>query len=442
MTITHYEIVFWILLAVAVWHYIKHWDEFLFLPVLFLFFTGIQRFNAVAEGQAEWVRVVYTRDIFTPMTEAKALEALFLFTLGTVLFVGSYKYFNSRFRWPAWQRDNNEIFTSFIRQRKGLILGFFIFYTILYTITRPLIGGTLALGQSYFLLLPMALGGFILLAFLVFRSYSWQEDPGAKLLYLGLMIYAIVQSYNPGQRFQFLSWMVAIGILVTKDFGSFKKANYYLVGGIMVLFFFSLAGVMRKTDISELSLRERWDLATARTESREDQNMLDGFMMVLDVYPEHLNYHLGTEHLEILVRPIPRAIWPGKPVGGYANKLGLNVMERGTVGISQTIYGTFYGEGGIIGIIILSILYGALFVKLFRLAGRYNSDLFWLLKGIILASFIPILRGGDLPGIVAFIGMSYWPVFIMIYLYNKHLKQLATEKTEDDDEPSSTETGK
>jgi len=47
-----------------------------------------------------------------------------------------------------------------------------------------------------------------------------------------------------------------------------------------------------------------------------------------------------------------------------------------------------------------------------------------LIKGIILASFIPILRGGDLPGIVAFIGMSYWPVFVMIYLYNKHLKRI------------------
>ena len=57
------------------------------------------------------------------------------------------------------------------------------------------------------------------------------------------------------------------------------------------------------------------------------------------------------------------------------------------------------------------------------MAARYNSDLYWLIKGIILASFIPILRGGDLPGIVAFIGMSYWPVFVMIYLYNKHLKK-------------------
>ena len=152
--------------------------------------------------------------------------------------------------------------------------------------------------------------------------------------------------------------------------------------------------------------------------------MLDGFMMVLDVYPKHLNYSYGMEHFEILLRPIPRKLWPGKPVGGYANKLGLNDYKNaGTVGISQTIYGTFYGEGGVMGIIILSIIYGWLFVKLFRYTYRYNSDVHWLLKGIIIASFVPILRGGDLPGIIAFIGMSYWPVFLFLYQYNKFLKE-------------------
>ena len=166
-----------------------------------------------------------------------------------------------------------------------------------------------------------------------------------------------------------------------------------------------------------------WEAAFERSSSKEDQNMLDGLMMVMDVYPNHLDYHYGGEHFEILLRPIPRAIWPEKPVGGYANKLGLNDVRKGTVGISQTIYGTFYGEGGVAGIVILSILYGYFFVRLFRMIGRYDSDLYWILKGIVLASFIPILRGGDLPGIVAFIGMSYWPVFLIVWQYNRYLKQ-------------------
>src|SRR5690606_41135139 len=64
-------------------HYFKYNDEFLLLPVAFFYFTGIQRYLAVAEGKAEWVRVAYTRNIFSPMTDEKAMEAMFLFAMGT-----------------------------------------------------------------------------------------------------------------------------------------------------------------------------------------------------------------------------------------------------------------------------------------------------------------------------------------------------------------------
>jgi len=234
-------------------------------------------------------------------------------------------------------------------------------------------------------------------------------------------------SYNPALRFQFISWMVALGILITRNFTPWQKSKYYLAGGVALLLFFALAGVARTHDVKSLSWKERFELASERNKTRSDQNMLDGFMMVLDVYPGHLNYSLGMEHVEILLRPIPRQWWPGKPLGGYHNKLGLNDPTYRTVGISQTIYGSFYGEGGVIGIILLSVLYGWLFVKAFRYAIHYESDMKWMLKGIILASFIPLLRGGDLPGIVAFIGMSYWPVFIVVWMYNRWLRNYPTE---------------
>ena len=214
----------------------------------------------------------------------------------------------------------------------------------------------------------MAVGGFVLLAYLVFRSYTWQEDTGVKLLYLGLMIYAIIQSYHPGQRFQFLSWMVAIGVLVTKDYNTKRKIKYYIAGGMLVLFFFSLAGVMRRMDVSNLSIIEKWELASARTESREDQNMLDGFMMVLDVYPEHLNYHYGGEHLEKNINAPLSLVQYGQenPSEDMQTNWGLNQLEKGTVGISRLFMEPFMVKVAFRGIIIFSVLYGWLFVKLFR----------------------------------------------------------------------------
>jgi hypothetical protein len=177
---------------------------------------------------------------------------------------------------------------------------------------------------------------------------------------------------------------------------------------------------------------QKLSLAWDRNKSTEDATMLDGFMMVLQVYPQHLNFHYGTEHLEILYRPIPRSIWPDKPLGGYANKLGLNDnMSGGSVGISQSIYGSFYGEGGVGGIVILSILYAVLLNYIMVSSLKYKSDVRHLIKGITLASTIPILRGGDLPGIYAFVGMTFWPVFYFIYNYKTYLHMYRLAKMEE-----------
>lgn len=429
MTLFFYQFATLLLLLLAVRHYFRFNDEFLFLPPLFFLLTGISRYNAVLAGKSTWVSVAYTRNIFTEMTFEKAMWALGLFFLGTMLLSVSYSIYNSRVRYPEVV-DNDELFTQFIQEKRGVIFVLFIFFVIVNSIFKGLVSGALALGNSYFLYFGMAIAGLVLLAFVVYKSYTFAENFITKIIFLFLMVWGMFISYNPSLRFQFISWIVAFGILVTRNYSPWQKMKYYAVGGVGLLLFFALAGVARTHSISQITWKKSFQLASERNESKADQNMLDGFMMVLDVYPTHLNYSHGMEHFEILLRPIPRQFWPGKPMGGYHNKLGLNNLNQATVGISQTIYGSFYGEGGVLGIIILSILYGWLFVKLFRYAMRYESDMKWLLKGIIVASFIPILRGGDLPGIVGFIGMSYWPVIIMVWIYNRWLKRRVYELEE------------
>ncbi|WP_066633751.1 hypothetical protein [Labilibacter marinus] len=434
MSIGIIEIITYTLILLAFLHFRKYNDEFLFLPILFFWTTGLQRFNAVLEQKADWVEVAYTFNIFTAMTNTKAMIAMGYFLLGTALFFFSYQFYNKKLPYPEYARDNQDLFAQFIATKKSFILGFFIFFLMINTAFKGMMGGNLAMGQSYFYLFAMGIASFILLGYLVYKVTP-KENQGIRNLYIIMISYGMWLSYSPSKRFQFLSWMIALGIIIMQKYEPMQKAKYYLVGGFAVMIFFSLAGVARKHNLSQLSFGEMYELVMERSDSREDQNMLDGFMMVLDVYPHHLDYHYGMEHMEILMRPIPRALWPGKPVGGYANKLGLNDYENsGTVGISQTIYGTFYGEGGLWGIIILSIIYGWVFVKLFRLSYHYNSDLQWLIKGIIIASFVPILRGGDLPGIIAFIGMSYWPIFLIIWQYHKFLAQQSFSEEEDWDE--------
>ncbi|MEB3338131.1 MAG: hypothetical protein VKJ46_11755, partial [Leptolyngbyaceae bacterium] len=45
-----------------------------------------------------------------------------------------------------------------------------------------------------------------------------------------------------------------------------------------------------------------------------------------------------------------------------------------------------------------------------------------LARSILCASLVPLLRGGDLPGIVAWIGMSFWPCFLLIWLKHEEFR--------------------
>jgi hypothetical protein len=278
------------------------------------------------------------------------------------------------------------------------------------------------LGNSYFYYFGMAVGGLILLLYNVYRLIP-ATTFAQKMVYIVILAYAAYLSYNPRLRFQFLSWLIALGIFIYGKYSPLSKLKYYLVGGFAIIILFAMAGVARNVSVHNLSWSTLISSSIERNENRQDQNMLDGFIMVMDVYPEHSDYRYGMEHLDILTRPIPRQLWHDKPVGGYANRLGLTDMDQGAVGISPTLYGSFYEEGGVIGIIILSILYGFLFAKLINYSERYSSDMRWLIKGLIFASALPLLRGGDLPGVYAFIGMSFWPVFIFIWYYNKKIKR-------------------
>ncbi|OZV69233.1 hypothetical protein CA834_07190 [Winogradskyella aurantia] len=406
-------------IGIGVWYYLRKNDEIPLILALFYYTVAILRFSLIQEGVLDYVVVNYTFDIFNLNDESANVAMNYMF-LGTAVLTFFYMRFASRYqRKEKDPVDNDQNLSEFITKKMPYITaGFFVFLVV----NAALAGsGSGALGQGYLNLLKFGLGGFNLLMALILISARLKSNQ--RLPVIIFLIIGILSSYAPSSRFVFLSWAIGISFLVFKDMRPLRKLRYILPGALGIVLFFSLLGVARETNLSAISWEEKLALATERALITEDQNMLDGFMMVLDVYPQFLDFSWGTEHVEILLRPIPRAWWPEKPLGGYANKLGLNDAEEETVGISQSIYGSFYGEGGVTGIILFSIVYAKLLAWLLYLAKSYRSNLRFLIKGVIVASLIPLLRGGDLPGIYAFIGMSFWPVFLFIYSYHKHLKR-------------------
>jgi hypothetical protein len=176
---------------------------------------------------------------------------------------------------------------------------------------------------------------------------------------------------------------------------------------------FAVAGAMRGMSDEEMELPQgAWE----RFVRANDANMLDGFVLLTQVYPARLDYSYGGEHFEILLRPIPRAWWPNKPVGGYMNKLRLITRDTGfTLGISPSLFGSFYQEASYSGIVFLSVVYGVVFASLMRYGAGLHPVGGLVVRGVICASIIPLLRGGDLPGVYAWIGMTFWPLLLLLW---------------------------
>ncbi len=99
---------------------------------------------------------------------------------------------------------------------------------------------------------------------------------------------------------------------------------------------------------------------------------------LMRVFPEKHDY-LGFEIPYLaLIRPIPRAMWPGKPEG-----MSLSIEQALGTGEDYTLAATFIGEaymsGGLFGVILCGAIYGVIMAWWNRLGSERNSSFGYLI---------------------------------------------------------------
>jgi len=387
------------------------------LPLFVTLYTGLVlvRLYLLQKGEVDWVNFDY--GIYFEFNMDLAYHVGSLIILGTVVLVSSYFFFYKQP--PPVKRGSSTLLKQFLQQKKMLIIVLFgLFFLFQLTFGH-------SLSHGYATDLTLANSAFIVLLFFLF--YTSQTSNFQKILFAlftGVLAYSTYSSEN---RFQFLGWAIPIIFLLLHGKKASQKLLPLILGTVVILVFFSMARTLRSEEVQEASFEEKYAAGFDRLLDFEDINFIDGFMMLYQVYPEYLDFGYGMDHLAILFRPIPRAFWPGKPRAGWHQKYAekYNFGESYAAGFSPTLYGVFYGEGGVLAIILFSILWGWFLARLSFFCNSYGPDLAAVLKGILLASLIPILRSGDLAGDVAVVCMSFWPIFIFVYLYNKFLKKEA-----------------
>ena len=402
----------WILIS-TIWVWKRH-DEVPLLVSVLLFYVFTFRFWAILQGWAAPANL--TNFGFEPIGGADCLAVLGLGLLGETAWLTVYMLVQRR-RVDLPSAVASPLLLDWLRTRVLLLAAGCIPLALF---ARELVRQQAMEGKSlgfevssYLGLFPLSLVGVAILLAALWKAGGL---PTGGHRFLVLFLFALIGylTFQPSLRFQFLGWFLAAVIIFSSGYSFARRGMLVTSGLICAVALFALAGALRHSDDPEADLQQTvWE----RFAFAHDANMLDGFALLRQVYPDRLNYSFGGEHLEIFQRPIPRTWWPGKPVGGYMNKLGIITADTGfTLGISPSLFGSFYQEGGVYGVIILSALYGFGFARLVRYSVGLQPLSGLLIRGVACAGIVPLLRGGDLPGIYAWFGMSFWPILLVFLL--------------------------
>ena len=404
---------------VAIIYFLRRKNEIPFFLAVFNLMVEY-RIATLENGTSTFITYDYGIDFTFNM--ANAYIASGLITLGTTIMLYSYMAF---FKPPvAKVNDSNHLLTLFVSKKKNVIVIGLFFFTLL-TIA---LSGSSSVGYSF--LTKLGNTSFILLLFLVVL-FTKTNAIVTKVIYGMIFLFLAYLTYSTAIRFQFLGWVIPVGYILVRNVKPGKKLILAFTGIFIILIVFSLAGAMRNNDITGLSFSQMYKLSVERMLVADDVNFIDGFIMLYQVYPKLLDYDYGLQHIAIFLRPIPRSLWPGKPlaswVRNYQAKYNGEVLE--SAGFSPTIWGVFYSEGGEVGIAIFSVFWGWLLGFCYRKLSAFKSDLSYLLVGILLASLIPVFRSGDMAGDFAIVLMSFWPVAVFVRYYKKFVKdQLRLEQ--------------
>jgi hypothetical protein len=389
-------------------------DEIPLLISTLLFYVFTFRFWALLLG---WTSPVdLTNFGFDPVDSGSALEVESIAILGQTVLLSVYMLAQRR-RIDVPGKLASPALLGWLKPRVVALGVICIFVSLL---ARWSVGIQLASGRSmgfevssYLILFSLSLVGVAILLAALWKSGAFRlggERFGASLLFVAI----IYLTFQPSMRFQFLGWFIAATIILSSGLSFVRRTQVLVIGLVGAVSLFAVAGALRNAEDPTVELEQS---AWERLAFAQDANMLDGFALLRQVYPQLLDYSYGSEHLEIFERPIPRAWWPDKPVGGYMNKLGIITADTGfTLGISPSLFGSFYQEGGMFGVVLLSIIYGFGFGRLVSFCTRIVPLTGLLIRGILAAAIVPLLRGGDLPGIYAWFGMSFWPCLLLLWL--------------------------
>lgn len=268
------------------------------------------------------------------------------------------------------------------------LVAFFFYYGSIEVLWRAVTGGRSEGGAGGGLLVQETVGNSS--AFMLPLNWFWQLTP----LFGSIAFTSAPNKHRPGPVIA-----MSLGILVVFEYflGGSRSTMMFVAAPILFFLFFynwnkgvkfwAVAGLLLFLIIGIMELQVRFrgnmldvlvdpekaaherGLTSATTfdptESHRDNNMYL-FCLMVQSYPDRYPYEGFDEFFAILVNPVPRAIWPGKPVMNGAKDLShqaLFVLEgplfMGTTSLTYSVVGEAYKADGMLSIFVYAFVYAS-----------------------------------------------------------------------------------
>lgn len=191
---------------------------------------------------------------------------------------------------------------------------------------------------------------------------------------ISILVFTLFQGFASGTRNIFITYVATfiMAYILTLQKNTFRNT----VIPILLAGFISTYGSYHMLEFRNIGLRNYIENQVYASEETRNTFAVDynlaSLGWVAEAMPKTYDF-LGPEVLVwSLVRPIPRAFWPGKPEG-----LTVSIEEiAGADGwtVAATYLGESYMMAGMFGVVTMSLFFGALAAWWNRMAMRQQSD--------------------------------------------------------------------
>lgn len=260
----------------------------------------------------------------------------------------------------------------------------------------------LELGGYHYLTLGITL---LRASILIAWAYSITHKFPRSVIWGQVVLYSIINVTLGGRNQVVGLWLMlfVVHLLLTKETLSFgggmsrlrKISTGALVVGVSLVLLVVIRGFRTTYDASTLGLGATIvesvgsSLVAFITPLITEFDQMEVFATIVAITPIQIPFWNGQSYLDIFTLPVPRSLWPEKPI---PVRLTLGNLIRGqNVGIPMTMIGEFYINFGIFGIVSGMSLFGVMCKTLDRWAYTFRDNPSVIIFFVFVLTNLPII---------------------------------------------------